>query len=175
MKESLLKVRTLLLMGLIVFITASCGEDDDADSAGTADITGVWAITSSYVEINVGDKSFVDYLVDVVGVPEADAEEFLDLFKEDFTEGFPETIEFKSDNTYTVNTDGDTESGTWSLSSDGNTLTLDAGTTDETDLDVISLSSTAMKIGFTEEESEDFDDDGVDEIISITFELNFEK
>ncbi|MFC2124130.1 lipocalin-like domain-containing protein [Bacteroidota bacterium] len=172
MNISLSKAKIYFLLVLITFITASCEEDDAAKSS---DITGLWTVSSASIEMNVGDKSLIQYLTDALGITETEAQVFESLFETALSEGFVGTIEFKSDNTYESKFGGDADSGTWELSSDGTKITLDKGTADEITLDIISISDNTMKVGFSEEEQEDLDSDGMNETISINIELTLGK
>ena len=172
MNSYLSKVKIFILLGIIPLFLVNCEKDDDVKSS---DLIGLWTVTDASIEMNVGDKSLIDYLIDALGITEMEAQLFESIFEEALSEGFTGTIEFKSDNTYESTFEGDTDTGTWELSSDGKQLTLDKGTADELTLDIISLSNNMLKIGFSEEEVDDLDSDGTNETISINIELTLEK
>jgi len=172
MKLSLSQVKIYFLLAFVILFTASCEKDEEVKPS---DVTGEWTVSSVSIELNVGDKSFIDYLVDALGVSDTEAQLFESLFEDALEEGFTGTIEFKSDNTYVSTFEGSTETGTWELISGGEQMILDKGTADEITLDILSLSDNMMKVGLSEEETEDLDSDGTAETISINVELTLEK
>jgi hypothetical protein len=67
------------------------------------------------------------------------------------------------------------DTGTWSLSSDNKKLTLDSEVDETVVLDIISLTSASAVLGMTEDISEDLNADEVPEDISVTVEMTLGK
>ena len=81
----------------------------------------------------------------------------------------------RDDHTYTSTFGGESDSGTWSLSSDRKKLTIDSGTDGSFVFDVAELTSAIMKLQATDTYTDDFNGDEVPETMSIDFELSFTK
>jgi hypothetical protein len=70
---------------------------------------------------------------------------------------------------------GETDNGTYSLSADRKTLTMDPGTNDETVADVLTLNASTLKIKMTQNAEEDLDDDGADEQFNMTITMTLNR
>jgi hypothetical protein len=151
----------------------SCNNDDD-DPKASNDLIGVWTVESSSIEMIIGDKSIIEFLMEMLSITQEEAELFADIYLSDYG-AFEGTITFKDDNTYAADFGDGVDTGTWKLSSDGKTLTLDQGTDDETDVQVITLSSVKLQIEITEASMEDIDDDGTDDEVSVKISLTLKK
>lgn len=127
-----LKLLAILVAGAFMF--QSCNNDDEGGSANEADLVGVW--TSSEIA--------VDFI--------ADGESYQDENLESQFEGEEETVEFREDKTYTANEGSDEEeNGTWSLSSNGSSITLDPDTEESYEYEVVSASSSQLKVKVEED------------------------
>ena len=179
MTKIIAKAKFLLLFGALsffVFIT-SCNNDDE--KVANADLIGLWTIDEVNADATIGGQSITDYFIDVLGASEIEAgiaAAFIESIIQATFSGTG-TIEFKDNNTYISNIGGEIDDGTWSVSSDGKTVTLDGGTVDEMIINIISLSGNTLKISFNEVETEDIDDNPVtpDVAIDILVEMTLTK
>jgi len=164
---------SLILFCLIMCMFVSCNNDDEEPSPADL-LVGKWTISSTTMDLAFDNKNLVQYLVDELGLSQLEATAFNDMLEDALLEFFVGTIDFKQDHTYTINMGGETDSGTWSLSADGQTLTLDADTIDETEAMIISLNSSTLAIEMTQHAEEDLDEDGITEqlIMKISMTLN---
>jgi len=129
------------IIGVTVF--TSCGDDNEEEAK--ASIVGEWTYADSEIDSKINGAPVLDYLVDTLGMDEETAEMFAALY----TSGFdPElegsTITFNADNTYVSKSTGEApENGTYTISSDGKTITTDANTEDEQTLTIESLTTSS--------------------------------
>ena len=171
MKMNLLKLRNLFLVLITGIILSACTKED----AAKVDLVGTWTAGTPTVTIMVGTKTLLQYLTDITGLSPTEAALYNSLFTTGFQEGFTGTIQFKSDNTFTTNMGGEPDSGTWSLSADGKKLTVDPATSDPMTFDIVELTANKLRFKVTESESEDLNDDGTPETMTITIELSFTR
>jgi hypothetical protein len=163
---NLLKQGTLLLL-VSVFILTSCEKDEESKED---QLIGKWNITSVETVITINGKDIIDYFMEDLGLSQSEAEEFAEWFTFDITG----TIEIKSDGTYETVFDGETDSGTWELVD--NTLTLDKGTNDEVEVEIISITSSKLVFEMVESDnSEDFDEDGTNDTLVMKMKYNCSK
>ena len=180
MKKFQTNLKFLFLFGILIsFVTLiGCNNDDEnPDNPISAELVGLWTISDSNVDVSILGMSIIDYLVNVGGLSEVEAQAFATLFETLLTTNFSGTIEFKANNTYITNIGGETDDGTWSLNSAGDKVTLDAGTADEQVIDIISLTANTLIVGFDQTEFEDLDDDPMtpDVEISLSIELTLTR
>lgn len=171
-EKVLIQVATLVC-GLFLCMIVSCNDDDENPSNSDL-LIGKWSISTTTIEMNLNGKSLVQYLVQDVGLSQAEAEMFEEMFEDMLLETFVGTIEFKADKTAIYNIGGDSDTGTWRLSSDGKTLYLDEGTIDEMTVTIVELTSSKLSIEMTQSEEEDLDEDGTDEnvIVEVSMTLS---
>jgi len=161
MKEFRIDSLNFLLVILLVFAVA-CGDDDEPiDNNPTTEemLVGTWTTSATEVTAEVDGQPLVDYLVDVLGYSEGDAALFNAFFEAGLEDSVTGSITLNANNTYESNFDGDIDNGTWSLSADESTITLDEGTADEVELDISSLTSTTLTVSLNDVILEDLDDD----------------
>jgi hypothetical protein len=119
-----LRLLSFLFVALVMSTLTSCSKDDDAAPSPQALLTAKeWQ----------GNK----YLIDG-----QDMSSFLDIDQMYW--------KFNSNGTYTMRVDGDSETGTWELTSNNQKLLLD----DEYTLDVVKLTNTALNVTYEEEDTE---------------------
>ena len=123
----------LLLCLLLIFGLSSCNDDDDDNSNGdelsTAELlVGTWTVTDIDIEAFVGSQTLVEYLVDVEGLSELEAQIAFDLFVDSLEPELTGSLTINADNTYESDFEGGSDTGTWTLSPDDTTLTLLEGT-----------------------------------------------
>lgn len=169
----LAKYGTLLMIPFLVLVTG-CNKDEE-DEIATSDIIGKWTISSVSFDIKLGEVSLIDYLIDQYGFTEEEADLYRDLIDSELDSEFEGTIEFKSNQTFVIDIGGESDTGTWELSADKKTLTLDEGTEDETIAEVKTLTSSQLHLLFTTNEYFDFDEDGTDDVMSVVVDMQLVK
>lgn len=169
MKTRFVKGIILVLFTGLVF--TSCSKESNPEE----DILGTWTVGDVDFEATIGTKSLLQYYMDEFGMTEPQAQAVMAVFDAALAEQFEGSIEIKADKTYIATMGGESDAGTWSLSSDYETLTLDSDADETVLLDVISLSSSKAVMGMTQSISEDLNEDEVPEDISVTVEMTLEK
>lgn len=168
-KMSILKILfAVLLSGILV---ASCDKDED-DPVDY--LIGTWTAESADVDAKVGGQSMTDYFTGL-GYTPADAQLLTNLFNVTVQQNFTGTITFNSDKTYTANLGGETDTGTWTLSSDNKQLTIDSSTDPAIVLNVEELTADELRVSWTETGQEDLNDDNVAETITVDVDMTFNK
>ena len=162
-------VKFLFVIGLMLVFVIYFGCNNDDENNETNLLIGVWTVTDADHELSIEDISFVDYLVNIAGFTEMEAEEALEYILAWYN--FEGTIEFKADQTYVTTIGDEIHNGTWSLNSAGDKIIFNAGTHDEGTAVLISLTTNTLVMRFEYIESADIDDDpltsDVDIFISI--------
>ena len=157
-----------MLMVFGILFISSCGDDDEGLDQTSLNLIGVWE-----------SEDEVALSVSITGLTQeelAEYEEFINFFLQAFAQGFFGTIEFKDDLSYTSSFGGEAQTGTWEVLSDGETLIIrETGETEETEVEIISLTSTTVVFGFQEIETDDLNGDGSDDELIIDVELTMNK
>lgn len=168
------KSACLLILYLLISMLSGCNKDSE-DPLPSQQILGKWTISTTTMDLFLDNKALTQYLVDEFAVSQQEAEDFTNMLRDSLLEFFTGTITFKDNNTYQTDLGGDPDSGTWSLSADGKTLLLDEGTIDETEITIVTLNSSTLKITMTQEDAEDLDEDGISEVISVEISMTLNK
>lgn len=167
-----------IMIVLLVLFVAACGsDDDDNDNLSTADkLVGTWTTSSINIDASVGDQSLTDYLVDEVGLSAEDAAAQYGLFVAALQSEVTGSITLNADNTYETDFGNGTDSGTWSLSTDEETLTLTDGS-DATEVTVNSVSGSTWNASIGDVITMDLDDDPgtPDEEVTVVANLTLTK
>lgn len=175
MKNTLSKLALIFILGFLVVLVPSCKKDDNTPKS---EIIGTWNFLEPEVIITVGGIDMLQYLMSL-GLSAEEAQAALDQFAAEFASDINGTIAFNEDNTYHVSLmdSGDDDDGTWSITNNGKTLTLDSQGSDEDNLSIITLTTNSLILGLPLiTEKVDFDDDGVDETtLNIEVQLNLSK
>lgn len=158
----------LIITGLIL---SSCSKDSAPDD----DLIGTWTMGSVTYNAKVGTKVLSQYLIEDAGYTTDEVQIFTALLNQQIQQNFTGTIQMKSDHTFTSTMNGISGTGTWSLSSDRKKLTIVSNPDPPVILDVIELTSSKLHLQGTETEPVDLNDDGTDEIITVTIDLNLTK
>ena len=164
----------MLILYVTICLFVSCSKDSE-DALPTDLILGKWTMTATTMDLLFDNKPLSQYLSEELGIPQDEAENFTDLLNDSLLELFTGTIDFKSDHTYAIVLDGDSDNGTWTLSADGKTLLLDQGTIDETLVTIITLDSSTLIIEMTQSDEEDLDEDGTTETIIMEIKMTLKK
>ena len=135
-----LRLLSFLFATLFVVTFSSCGDDeDDVKPSASAMLTaGIWQ----------ANEVFVDGI---------DFSQNVDLENTN--------IIFNSDGTYVFELNGDTQNGTWELTSNDQKILLDEGRSDEITADILQLTNSNLDIELTETDPDTGDD--------TTFEFHF--
>ncbi len=165
-----------IALGLVIcslFLLPSCKEDP----APSDNLIGTWTSDEITLNTTVNGKTLLQYYMDEFDLTASEAQVYVDMVNSIVEDFFPQnmTIQFKSDNTYTSTTDGESDSGTWSLSSDKKKLTTDPGTADQMILDVIELTSSKLHLQVTQNQTEDINADEVPETLVVIVDMTFTK
>ncbi|TAL64021.1 MAG: hypothetical protein EPN88_11490 [Bacteroidetes bacterium] len=171
MKMNLLNLRNFILVFLTGLILSACSKD----KTPTDNLIGTWTAGTSTFTAMVGDKTLTQYFTDVMGLTAAEAQQHTNLFDQGIQQSLTGTIQIKSDGKYKSSIGGTTDSGTWSLSSDGKKLTITSDTQAPMTFDVIELTSSKLILNVSESESEDLNGDGTLETISISINMTLTK
>ena len=172
MKMPYINTRLLFLVFIAGLAITSCKKD----SSSTVTLAGgTWTAGTPTFTAMVGTKTLTQYYTDVMGMNVTQAQQYTAVVNLVFMQAFTGTIQFKSDNTFTSNLGGTSDSGTWSLSADGKKLTIDSSTSAPETLDVTVLTSSKLSVKLTDTVSEDLNSDGTPETIIINVELPFTR
>lgn len=170
-----IKINILFLLGLILTFNLSCNKDESFKGTTDAAVVGVWDISTSNGEVTINGKSMVDYLMDTFQVTEEVAQQMQNELADEY--GMTGTIEFFVDKSYELISDGDTLTGTWTLSDDGKQMLLDSGTEDERIVKIKSANSSRMVVEISDEVAvtDELMMLGIFESVSVTTELTLTK
>lgn len=169
-------LKFLFIIGIVSVFISYTGCNDDDESSKESLLIGVWTITDADIDATIGGMSIVDYLVNIEGYPQAQAELLEAMFMAMLVPNFTGTIEFKENHTYVTTFGGDVDDGTWSLNSAGDKITLDAGTIYEMVIDIVSLTSTTCVVDTNVVESVDIDSDAIPDVdVSINVTMTLSK
>jgi len=172
MKRTSTNVRIICVVLIAGLAITSCKKD--SSSTVTLD-GGTWTAGTPTFTAMVGTKTLTQYYTDVVGLSATEAAQYAAIANLALMLTFSGTIQFKSDNTYTANLGGTPDSGTWSLSADAKKLTIDSNTEPPETLDVTELTSNKLTVSLTDNTSEDLNDDGTDETLTVSVTIPFTR
>jgi hypothetical protein len=173
MKAKFSNLRSLALIILTGLILSSCSKKDN--TAASDNIIGTWTAGNYTFTAKVGDLTLEQYFTTVAGLSEAEAAQYTALFNLLFQSQFSGTIQIKSDGTYTSNIGGTTDSGTWSLSSDGKELTITPTGEDPMTIDILALTANTLHVQMTQTIEEDLNGDEVNETVTLNIDITFTK
>lgn len=173
MKQKLINPGKLLAILSMVLVLSACNKDDDENQADY--LIGTWNSSGSSFSATINNQAMLQYLIDVMGSTPADAQFSVNLFNLMLQQSFTGTITFKTDNTYTSTLGGQTEDGTWTLSSDIKKLTIDPSTGGAVVFDVAQLTPSTLQIQTEETFMDDVNEDEIPETIVADVDLTFTK
>jgi len=154
---------------------ASCGKDDDGPAVSP--IVGTWNFSDSEISILVDNKSISQFLI-ANGVDPVEAalkESFYKVLLENALDLPGTSFVFNADGTYSALENGVVqESGTYQLNSNNTKLTITSSEGPQ-ELDVEELTNNRLILSFSEEEMEDFNQDGTLNTIAIDILLELIK
>ncbi len=171
MKIKLSNFRFIIPVIITGVILSSCSKSKTA----TDDIIGTWTAGTTTMTAMVGTLTLTQYFVDVMGLTDVEAQTYTAIAEQTLKQSFTGTIQVKSDNTYVSNLGGTTDTGTWSLSADRTKLTITSNTDLPMTVDVVQLTASKLEISVSETISEDLNNDGTPETISVVADITFTK
>ena len=145
-------------LAIALLLIAGCSDDGD-ELTPEQKLVGTWTFTDNEIDTFVGTQSLTDFIIDLLDLTPLEAAAVVAIYENELSSALVGTITFNSDKTYSSTIGGDPDTGTWELSANGSTLTLDKGTSDEIVLTVNSLSSTNLNITYEQTLTEDLDDE----------------
>jgi hypothetical protein len=172
MKTNVLKLKNFALIIIIGLVLSGCSKKD---SSSTDNLIGTWTAGTVTFDAMIGDMTLTQYFTDVAGYNATEAAQYTALFNAFLQQSFMGTIQINPDGTYTSTMGGSGDSGTWSLSDDGKTLTINSSTDIPMDVKIVELTSNTLHIQMTGTESDDLNGDSVNETISLTADITFTK
>lgn len=172
MKKLLSHLKLLLFIGAFIIVFTGCKDEENGGSPEVNNLLGTWTVDNVDISAMVGGQSLTDWFINVGGLSAENAAIAYAIFETFLLAEVSGSITFKDDNTYVSSFGGSPDDGTWSLSSDGKTLTLDAGTVDEVQINVISLTNSTAHMVFAQQILEDLDDDPLTPDVPIDVEAD---
>ena len=172
MKTNFMNLRIFALIILTGLILSSCSKKD---KSSTDNLIGTWTFGTYTYTATVGDMTLAQYFTDVMGLSDIETQQYTALFNVMLQQELSGTIQMKSDGTYISNIGGSPDSGTWILSADGKTLTIDPTTDVPVTIDIIELTSNTLHAQMTQSIVEDLNNDQVDETILVKIDITFSK
>ena len=171
MKAKKMIIRNFVFILLTGLILTACSKDDSPSD----NIVGTWTAGDATFTAMVGTKTLDQYFSEVMGLSATEAGIYTSLFTQGIKQAFTGTIQIKADGTYTASMGGGTDTGTWSLSSDGKKLTIDSSTELPATYDVVELTANLLHLNISESETDDLDGDGTPETITMSIDVSFTK
>lgn len=171
MKIKTIKPGILFLLFIATLAVTSCKKSTNK----TDNLIGTWTAGTPVMTAMVGTKTLTQYYTDVMGLTASQALIYTTAVNVALIQSFTGTIQFKSDNTYTSTLGGVTETGTWSLSTDGKTLTIAPKTGTQEIINISQLTANSLKANLTNTVSEDLNSDGTPETITISVDVTFSR
>lgn len=159
----------VLVTGLLL---SSCKK---SSTSPKDNLIGTWTVGTTTYTAMVGSMTLADYFSTVLQLPPAQAALINTLFNTSLQQAFTGTIQVKSDNTYTSTLGGKNDSGTWSLSADGKTLTVTSSTQAPVTFDIIELTSNKLHVNLTDNLNEDLTGSGTPVAIVVKVDMTLNK
>ncbi len=156
---------------LILLLFLSCHKEKD--NPGNY-LIGTWAISSRTVSATVYGKTVEQYLIEE-GYGQVTAGEISNSFYNSLVELYSGTTEFKPDSTFTGTIFGIQETGTWSMNSERDKMTLTGSISGRILVIVLGLNTQNLHVTFTKTFSDDIDNDGTPENAWINVDENLSK
>jgi hypothetical protein len=164
MKMKLLNLRNILIFLMAGLMLSACKKQDEDTPLDF--IAGTWTTGTHNITVMVGTKTLKQYYVDVLGLAENDAQFGSNMVTLTFQQYMTGTIQVNPDGTYSSTLGGETITGTWSLSYDWKKLIMDSEA-----YDILELTSNKLRFKMTQYGSQDFDEDGTAETVTINIEM----
>jgi len=171
MKAKKMIIRNFVYVLLTGLILTACSKDESASD----NIVGTWTAGNATFTAMVGTKTLAQYFTEVMGLSATEAQLYTNMFTQGIQQSFTGTIQIKADGTYSASMGGGTDTGTWSLSSDGKKITIDSSKELPATYDVVELTANLLHLNISESETDDLNSDGTPETITMTIDVSFTK
>jgi hypothetical protein len=171
MKSKHINLRKFILVLIVGLVLSGCSKDKKA----TDNLIGTWTVGTTSFNAMVGTRTLEQYFTEVMGLTATEAQISSAVVNQTIQQSFTGTIQIKSDNTYSATLGGKNDTGTWSLNSDGTQLTINSSSSGAQVFDIVQLTSSVLKVGLTNQISEDLNNDGTPESITVTADVTFNK
>jgi hypothetical protein len=170
MKKLLTALGFLTITGSLFLLSMFAGcSNDDENPEEEINMVGLWTVTGVEIsDASVAGQSVVDFFINIGGLSEEDANAAFDILESMIIASITGTIDIREDNTYTSVLGGETESGTWSQSADGNTFYIYDTTDDEFEATIVTLTNNMAKINFIYDTYQDLDQNPITPDILLT-------
>ena len=171
MNKKLPNLKLILIILISAGILSACSKKTETPSN---QLIGTWTISSATADITVNGKSLTQYYTDL-GSTQTEAAQLAQIIESSIQQSFTGTVTVKSDNTYTATISGSTDSGTWSLNSDGTKLTLVDSNNVSSTYDIVNLDSHNLELSFVTTEQDDLNSDGTPDTITLNVNMKLTK
>ena len=174
MKTQNIYLTTLSLLAFLVLF--GCDKDDEPSVKDK--IVGEWTIESASAAITVKGMTLKQFYIDVAGLSEAEAQEYVDLFNQSIEDHWSGTMEFKSDGTYDFMLDGGTtaETGDWVMHpKNDQAISISYASGVYTTFNIATLTDTDFVINFEQLSRFDVDGDKYRDDVLYEFEISMTK
>jgi hypothetical protein len=171
------KFQLIVSMLILSMTFISCGDDDSEDSsAPVSDIVGSWDVTSTDLSFDLNGMDLVQYFVSELGLSQAEAVILQTGFDSEFGTFDQVIFTFNADGTYVVTNPAEgNENGTYTLNSNETQITMTSGGESYV-VDISTLTASRLVMTINEvDNSQDLDDDGTNDTLAVTFELELSK
>ncbi len=166
-----INLRNFIFVLIIGLVFSACSKDKKT----TDNLIGTWTVGTATYNTMVGSRTLTQYFTDVMGLSDAEAQIYSAVVNQSIQQSFSGTIQIKTDNTYSATLGGKSDTGTWSLNSDRTQLTIVSGSDGTQLFDIVQLTSSVLKVKLTNQISQDLNNDGTPESITVTADVTFNK
>jgi hypothetical protein len=175
MKRGIAIIRNISIVLIMGILITACDKDDDKDFE--EDLFGTWETWAASFDTMVDNMTLEQYLLDSLGLTADETQLYIVIFNASLELSYDGTVTFKSDNTYTSTSSqgGQTDSGTWSLTTDRKKLTLTSNMFIPVELDVVRLDSDELEVNQTQNGSYDLNGDNAPEMLVVNMNLKMVK
>ncbi len=169
-------INSFLILLVVSFLFPGCNKDDEL-LFNEVHLIGMWTTTGSNLDLRINDTPILQWYQEELGLSGSEVEDFVDGLIESFSRELSGSIEYYTDYTYLSNFGSlPAGTGTWELTNNNRTLTItNNGNFQSTEMDILTLNSTTLIVSFERTDSEDLDNDGIEEDLTLKIELTFEK
>ena len=167
------------LLGSVVVFT-SCNDGDEGDDFVAAEIEGTWSFKSFDFSATINGTDFLKWWADETGQAASEFEGELEAWGNEINDFEGMSITFNGNGTVISSYPGEPEEeGTWVLNESTQTLTLNFGSgstgDDVVELDVVTLTSSALVVSFDESDEFDINQDGSVDVMVFLVTLGLVK
>ena len=164
---------SILLLSILVVYLSSCSKEDEI-SVTYKQICSEWEVTDIQFSLSIGGQDFVDFLINMYGMTEEEAQIVLEANETAYRESWTGTMHFKQDGTYEFNVGGEYYSNNWYLSDDEKTIHVFYHGY-YVDFRIVSVDDNTMYLRFDQIYYVDVNSDGNKEAIAYMNDFTLEK